>query len=66
VQEIFGIMRKINQEQQVSILVVEQNATLALEFADCACVLETGSVVTTGTPEDMRQNEDVRRAYLGY
>ena len=66
VQEIFGIMRKINQEQQVSILVVEQNATLALEFADSACVLETGSVVTTGTPEDMRQNEDVRRAYLGY
>jgi branched-chain amino acid transport system ATP-binding protein len=66
VQEIFGIMRKINQEQQVSILVVEQNATLALEFADCACLLETGSVVTTGTPEDMRQNEDVRRAYLGY
>ena len=66
VQEIFAIMRKINQEQQVSILVVEQNATLALEVADKACVLETGNVVTTGTPEDMRQNEEVRRAYLGY
>jgi branched-chain amino acid transport system ATP-binding protein len=47
-------------------LVVEQNATLALDVADAACVLETGTVVTTGTPEDMRQNEDVRRAYLGY
>jgi branched-chain amino acid transport system ATP-binding protein len=66
VQEIFAIMRKINQEQHVSILVVEQNATLALDVADAACVLETGTVVTTGTPEDMRQNEDVRRAYLGY
>jgi branched-chain amino acid transport system ATP-binding protein len=66
VQEIFAIMRKINSEQQVSVLVVEQNATLALEFADRACVLETGNVVTTGTPDDMRQNEDVRRAYLGY
>jgi branched-chain amino acid transport system ATP-binding protein len=66
VQEIFAIMRKINDEQQVSVLVVEQNATLALDFADRACVLETGNVVTTGTPDDMRQNEDVRRAYLGY
>ncbi|HEY2735674.1 MAG TPA: ABC transporter ATP-binding protein, partial [Polyangiales bacterium] len=59
VQEIFAIMRKINQEQRVSVLVVEQNATLALDFADRACVLETGNVVTTGTPDEMRQNEDV-------
>ena len=64
--EIFGIMRKINREQHVSVLVVEQNANLALDFADKACVLETGLVVTAGSPEDMRQNEDVRRAYLGY
>jgi branched-chain amino acid transport system ATP-binding protein len=66
VQEIFGIMRKINREQHVSVLVVEQNANLALDFADKACVLETGQVVTSGTPEEMRQNEDVQRAYLGY
>jgi branched-chain amino acid transport system ATP-binding protein len=66
VQEIFAIMRKINHEQHVSVMVVEQNANLALDFADRACVLETGTVVTTGTPEDMRKNEDVRRAYLGY
>jgi len=66
VQEIFGIMRKINREQHVSVLVVEQNANLALEFADRACVLETGTVITHGTPEDMRQNPEVRRAYLGY
>jgi branched-chain amino acid transport system ATP-binding protein len=66
VGEIFGIMRRINSDQHVSILVVEQNANLALDFADRACVLETGTVVTHGTPEEMRQNEDVRRAYLGY
>jgi branched-chain amino acid transport system ATP-binding protein len=66
VQEIFAIMRKINREQHVSVLVVEQNANLALDFADRACVLETGTVVTQGSPEDMRKNEDVRRAYLGY
>jgi branched-chain amino acid transport system ATP-binding protein len=65
-QEIFAIMRKVNQERQVSVLVVEQNATLALDLADRACVLETGSVVTSGTPDDMRQNDDIRRAYLGY
>jgi branched-chain amino acid transport system ATP-binding protein len=66
VQEIFAIMRKINREQQVSVLVVEQNANLALDFADRACVLETGTVVSSGSPVEMRQNEDVRRAYLGY
>jgi branched-chain amino acid transport system ATP-binding protein len=66
VQEIFAIMRKINQERQVSVLLVEQNATLALDFADRACVLETGKVVTTGTAEELRQNSDIRRAYLGY
>ncbi|HKP55242.1 MAG TPA: ABC transporter ATP-binding protein [Polyangiales bacterium] len=66
VQEIFRIMRKINEERQVSVLLVEQNANLALEFADAACVLETGNVVTSGTPEELSNNEDVRRAYLGY
>lgn len=66
VQEIFAIMRKINREQHVSVLVVEQNANLALDFADRVCVLETGVVVTEGTPEDMRKNEDIQRAYLGY
>jgi len=66
VQEIFAIMRKINREQHVSVLVVEQNANLALDFADRVCVLETGKVVTQGTPEEMRKNEDIQRAYLGY
>jgi branched-chain amino acid transport system ATP-binding protein len=65
-QEIFAIMRKINRERQVSILLVEQNANLALEFADRVCVLETGVVVSQGTPDDMRQNQEIQRAYLGY
>jgi branched-chain amino acid transport system ATP-binding protein len=66
VQEIFAIMRKINREQHVSVLVVEQNANLALDFADRAVVLETGNVVTQGTPDDMRNNQEIQRAYLGY
>jgi branched-chain amino acid transport system ATP-binding protein len=65
-QEIFRIMRSINQEQRLSVLIVEQNATLALEFADHACVLETGRVVATGTPDLLRGDESIRRAYLGY
>jgi branched-chain amino acid transport system ATP-binding protein len=66
VQNIFTIMRKINKEQHVSVLVVEQNANLALDFADRVVVLETGRVVTTGTPDEVRANEDIQRAYLGY
>ena len=66
VQEIFAIMRKINDEQQVSVLVVEQNANLALDFADRVYVLETGKVVSEGTPQQMRENADIQRAYLGY
>jgi len=66
VAEIFRIMRSINAEEKLSVLIVEQNATLALEFADHACVLETGRVVASGTPDLLRQDEAVRRAYLGY
>jgi len=66
VQEIFRIMRAINAEQHLSVLIVEQNATLALEFADHACVLETGRVVATGTPDLLRSDASIRRAYLGY
>jgi branched-chain amino acid transport system ATP-binding protein len=66
VQNIFTIMRKINKEQHVSVMVVEQNANLALDFADRVVVLETGRVVTTGTPDEVRANEDIQRAYLGY
>jgi branched-chain amino acid transport system ATP-binding protein len=66
VQEIFRIMRTVNAEEKLAVLIVEQNATLALEFADHACVLETGSVVASGSPDVLRNDEAIRRAYLGY
>lgn len=65
VQDIFRILREINAEQGVGVLLVEQNATLALELADRACVLETGQVVMSGTADQVRSDEGVRRAYLG-
>jgi branched-chain amino acid transport system ATP-binding protein len=59
-------MRRINQEDGVSMLLVEQNATLALDLADTAYVLETGQVVVSGAAGDIREDESVRRSYLGY
>jgi len=66
VQEIFAIMRRIREEQGVGILLVEQNASLALEFADRAYLLETGRIVVAGPAEEIRRDESVRRSYLGY
>jgi branched-chain amino acid transport system ATP-binding protein len=66
VQEIFAIMRRIREEQGVSILLVEQNASLALDFADRAYLLETGRIVVSGPAAEIRQDESVRRSYLGY
>jgi branched-chain amino acid transport system ATP-binding protein len=66
VQEIFRIMQRIRAEQQVSILLVEQNATLALEVADHAYLLETGRVVLGGRSSVVKADEAVRRSYLGY
>ena len=65
VKDIFNIMRRINREQNVSILLVEQNARLALDLADNAYLLETGRVVLSGSSDDMKRNDAVRRAYLG-
>jgi branched-chain amino acid transport system ATP-binding protein len=66
VQEIFGIMRRIREESGVGILLVEQNANLALELADRAYLIETGHIVTSGPAAEIRQDEAIRRAYLGY
>ena len=66
VQDIFRIMRGINADEGVSVLLVEQNAALALELADRAYVLETGQVVIAGSAAEVRSNESVRRAYLGF
>jgi len=66
VQEIFHIMRRINTQANISMLLVEQNATLALELADHAHVLETGRVVMSGTSATIKNNEAIRKSYLGY
>jgi branched-chain amino acid transport system ATP-binding protein len=66
VQEIFRIMRDINSEAGVSMLLVEQNAALALGLADYAYVLETGRVVMSGSAAAIRSDAGVRKSYLGY
>jgi branched-chain amino acid transport system ATP-binding protein len=66
VREIFGIMRSINANDKVSILLVEQNAAMALDLADHAYLIETGQVVLSGTSAEIKQNDAVRRSYLGY
>lgn len=66
VREIFNIMRSVNESEKVSILLVEQNAAMALDLADSAYVLETGRIVLSGTAADIKQDEAVRRSYLGY
>ena len=66
VAEIFRIMRTINKEDKVSMLLVEQNASLALDLADHAYLLETGKVALSGPSEQIKNDESVRKAYLGY
>jgi branched-chain amino acid transport system ATP-binding protein len=66
VRELFAILRTLNEAEKVSLLVVEQNASLALDLADRVSLIETGRLVAGGAPDDLRKDEDVRRAYLGY
>ncbi|HEX6212708.1 MAG TPA: ABC transporter ATP-binding protein [Methylomirabilota bacterium] len=66
VREIFRIIRTINREERVSVLLVEQNASLALGLADHAYLMETGAVVMSGPAAELRENDAIRRAYLGY
>ena len=66
VRELFGILRTINAEAGVSMLVVEQNAAMALEIADSGCVIETGRVVLSGSAAQLKGDDAVRRSYLGY
>ena len=66
VRDLFKILGKINREDKVTILVVEQNAQLALELADQAYVIETGRIVMAGSAKEIANNEDVRKSYLGY
>ncbi len=66
VQSLFEHLRVINQRDHIGMLVVEQNAALALKLADHAYLLETGHVVMSGPSDTIRNNESVRRSYLGY
>jgi branched-chain amino acid transport system ATP-binding protein len=66
IREIFQIMRLINRKEGVSILLVEQNVARALDLADHAYLLETGSTVMCGTAQQLRDDEQVRRSYLGF
>jgi branched-chain amino acid transport system ATP-binding protein len=66
VAEIFRIVSELNQREGLTVLVVEQNANLALESSDRAYVLEVGRVALSGPSADLRRDESVRRSYLGY
>ena len=66
VAEIFANLAAINRDEGVSILLVEQNANLALELADRAYLIETGRIVLEGPAAEIAHDESVRRAYLGY
>ncbi len=66
VKDIFAILRAINREDRVSMLIVEQNAKLALDLADHAYLIETGRVAIGGAASAIRGHDSVRRVYLGY
>jgi len=66
VAELFEILRRVNREMGVAMLIVEQNATLALDLAEHAYVLETGRIMMDGPAEVIGADESIRRAYLGY
>jgi branched-chain amino acid transport system ATP-binding protein len=66
VEDIFKIVERIKREESVSVLLVEQNANLALELADHAYLLETGYVVASGSAKALADDPQIRRAYLGY
>jgi branched-chain amino acid transport system ATP-binding protein len=66
VEEVYAILRRLNEEEGLSILLVEQNATAALALADQAYLIETGEIVMSGAAADIGRDENVRRSYLGY
>jgi branched-chain amino acid transport system ATP-binding protein len=66
VGEIFAVLERMKSDEGISVLVVEQNANLALAHASRAYVLEVGNVVVEGTSDELRANESVRKSYLGY
>jgi branched-chain amino acid transport system ATP-binding protein len=66
VRELFATVRQLNEEEGLTVLVVEQNATIALDIAARAYVLEVGKVAVEGTSDELQRHEGVRKSYLGY
>ncbi len=66
VRDMFEILRSLNQDSNISMLIVEQNAALAMEMADDAYLLETGRFVMQGKAQELRSNKAIQTAYLGY
>ena len=66
VRELFAIVHRLNDEEGLTVLVVEQNATIALDVASRAYVLEVGRVAVEGTSDELQRHEGVRKSYLGY
>jgi branched-chain amino acid transport system ATP-binding protein len=64
-EEIFEIVRKLNQQEGVSFLLAEQNTNIALRYATYGYILESGRIVMDGVAKDLRENEDVKEFYLG-
>ena len=65
VEEIFGIVKALNEKEGVSFLLAEQNTNIALRFADYGYILESGRVVMDGEAKALAENEDVKEFYLG-
>jgi branched-chain amino acid transport system ATP-binding protein len=65
-REVFRVVGDLNQKEGLAVLVVEQNAAIALDSATRAFVLETGRVAVSGAADELRSNDAVRSAYLGY
>jgi branched-chain amino acid transport system ATP-binding protein len=66
VAELFSILRTLHRSERVSMLLVEQNAAIALELADHACLIESGRLVMAGPAAEVRGNDNIRKFYLGY
>ena len=64
-EEIFEIVKRLNAEQHVSLLLAEQNTNMALKYATYGYILESGRVVMDGEAQELRENEDVKEFYLG-
>ncbi|SHI18783.1 ABC transporter ATP-binding protein [Clostridium intestinale] len=65
VKELFGIIKKINKEEGVTVLLIEQNANAALKIADIGYIMETGKIILEGAGKELLTNEEVKKAYLG-